>query len=79
MELGAHVDCIGIDNVDGLVIRNSRIWNCEHFSIIFGNDLTSGSAVRNALIENNFLDCCYSGYYRSGSESAGTSSCVSTR
>ena len=63
---GAHVDCIGIDNVDGLVIRNSRIWNCEHFSIIFGNDLTSGSAVRNALIENNFLDCCYSGYYSIG-------------
>ena len=66
---GAHVDCIGVDNVDGLIIRNSRIWNCAHFSIIFGNDITSGSAVRNALVENNFFDCCHpsgGGYYSLG-------------
>ena len=62
----AHIDCIGIDDVDGLVIRNSKIWNCEHFSIIFGNDTYSGRAVRNAVLENNFLDCCYSGYYSVG-------------
>ncbi len=63
---GAHVDCIGIDDVDGLIIRNSRIWNCEHFSIIFGNDVESERASRNALLENNFFDCCYSGYYSLG-------------
>ena len=42
---GAHVDCIGIDDVDGLVIRNTTIWNCEHFSLIFGKDLWSFRAV----------------------------------
>jgi hypothetical protein len=63
---GAHIDCIGIDDVDGLVIRNSRLWNCEHFSLIFGLDASSGRAARNVLIENNFLDCCYSGYYSIG-------------
>jgi hypothetical protein len=63
---GAHVDCIGIDDVDGLVIRNSRIWNCEHFSIIFGEDLWSFRASRNVVLENNFFDCCYSGYYALG-------------
>ena len=31
----------GSDNVDGVTIRNSRIWNCAHFSIIFGNDPSS--------------------------------------
>ena len=63
---GAHVDCIGIDDVDGLTIRNTRIWNCEHFSLIFGKDLWSARASRNVLIENSFLDCCYSGYYSIG-------------
>jgi hypothetical protein len=63
---GAHVDCIGIDDVDGLVIRNSRIWNCEHFSLIFGKDLWSSRASRNVVVENTFLDCCYSGCYSIG-------------
>lgn len=63
---GAHVDCVGIDDVDGLTIRRSRIWNCEHFSLIFGKDLWSGRAARNVLIENSFIDCCYSGYYSIG-------------
>jgi hypothetical protein len=63
---GAHVDCIGIDDVNGLVISNSRFWNCEHFSIIFGKDLANGRAARNVLLQNNFFDCCYSGYYSLG-------------
>jgi len=63
---GAHVDCIGIDDVDGLVIQSSRFWNCEHFSIIFGKDLETGRAARNVLIQNTFFDCCYSGYYSLG-------------
>ena len=41
----------------GLTIRNSKIWNCEHFSLIFGKDNSSGRAARNVLIENSFLDC----------------------
>jgi hypothetical protein len=63
---GSHVDCVGIDDVDGLVIRNSRIWHCEHFAIIFGNDNSTDRAARNVLLENNFLDCCVSGYYAIG-------------
>jgi hypothetical protein len=63
---GAHVDCIGIDDVDGLTIRNTKIWNCEHFSLIFGKDLWSDRAARNVLIENSFFDCCRSGYYAIG-------------
>jgi hypothetical protein len=63
---GAHVDCIGIDDVNGLVIQSSRFWNCEHFSIIFGKDLETGRAARNVLIQNTFFDCCYSGYYSLG-------------
>jgi chitodextrinase len=66
---GSHVDCIGIDDVDGLTIRNSHISRCAHFSIIFGNDTNSGRAARNVLLENNFLDCCDAsggGYYSIG-------------
>jgi len=63
---GAHVDCIGIDDVDGLVIQSSRIWNCEHFAVIFGKDLATGRAARRVLLQNNFFDCCYSGYYSLG-------------
>jgi hypothetical protein len=63
---GAHVDCLAADDVDGLVIRNSRFWNCEHFSILLGEDLWSHRMARNVVIENNFLDCCISGYYSIG-------------
>ena len=63
---GAHVDCIGIDDVDGLVINRTRIWNCEHFALIFGKDASSGRQARNVLIQNSFLDCCVSGYYSIG-------------
>jgi hypothetical protein len=66
---GSHVDCIGINDVDRLVIRNSRIWNCAHFAILFGDDDNSHRAVRNAILENNFIDCCDpsgGGYYSLG-------------
>ncbi len=63
---GAHIDCIGIDDVDGLSITNSRIWNCEHFALLFGKDASSDRAARNVLIQNTFLDCCISGYYSIG-------------
>ncbi len=54
---GAHIDCVGLGNANGVTIRNSRIWTCAHFSIIFGTD-PSGEYTRNLTIENNFLDCC---------------------
>ncbi len=54
---GAHIDCVGIGHADGVTIRNSRIWTCAHFSIIFGTD-PSGNFTKNLTIENNFLDCC---------------------
>jgi hypothetical protein len=63
---GAHIDCIGIDDVDGLTIRNSVIRNCEHFSLLFGTDASTNRGARNVLVENNFLDCCVSGYYSIG-------------
>jgi hypothetical protein len=63
---GAHVDCIGIDDVDGLTIRQTRIWNCEHYALIFGTDVSSHRGARHVLVENSFLDCCFSGYYTIG-------------
>lgn len=63
---GAHVDCIGIDDVTWLTIRRSRFWNCEHFTLIFGKDISSNRAARNVLLENNFFDCCVSGFYSLG-------------
>ena len=68
---GDHTDCIGIDHVDGVTIRNSTIERCQHFSIIFGNDF-DGMAARNVLLENNLIDCCTTitgvsaGYYAIG-------------
>jgi chitodextrinase len=62
---GSHVDCLGIGNSDRITIRNSQFWNCEHFAIIPGID-PSGGAARNLVIENNFIQCCESGYYSIG-------------
>ena len=50
--------------VDGLTIRDSTFADCEVFDI-FLQKLPAGLAPtpHNILIENNFLDCCRSGYY----------------
>lgn len=58
----AHVDCLHVLAADGLVVRNSRFRNCEHFAILFTVYGDAGSP-RRVTIENNFLDCCRSGYY----------------
>lgn len=58
-----HIDCIGVDNVDGFVVRDSVFRNCEAFDIIFGRDLYTRRSARNVVLENNFFDCCRSGYY----------------
>ena len=71
----AHVECLQVWSADGLTIRNSRFRNCEVFDI-FLQKLPGGAAPtpRNILIENNFMDCCGSGFYaiRMG-DHAGTS------
>ncbi len=61
---GAHVECLQVWAVDGLTIRNSTFRNCEVFDI-FLQKLPEGKAATpsNILIENNFFDCCASGYY----------------
>ena len=63
---GAHIDCVAIDDANHVSITNSRFWNCEHFAILFGLDSTTNRGARNVLIQNNFLDCCISGYYSIG-------------
>lgn len=58
----SHVDCLHTWGVDGLVVRRSRFFDCEHFDILFTWDGSAGPP-RRVLVENNFLDCCRSGYY----------------
>jgi hypothetical protein len=57
-----HVDCLHVMAVDGLIVRRSRFWNCEAFDILFTTYGDAGSP-RNVLLENNFFECCHSGYY----------------
>ena len=59
---GAHVDCLHSWGVDGLVVRNSRFTHCEHFDILLDGGAAAGLP-RHVTIENNFLDCCVSGYF----------------
>ena len=64
---GAHVDCIGIDDVDGLVIHRTRGSGTASTSrSSSGRTLRATGRPRNVLIQNTFLDCCYSGYYSIG-------------
>ena len=61
---GAHVECLQVWAADGLTIRNSTFENCEVFDI-FLQKLPGGAAgtPSNVTIENNFFDCCRSGYF----------------
>jgi hypothetical protein len=60
----AHVECLQVWAADGLTIRNSRFRNCEVFDV-FLQKLPDGAAPTptNILIENNFMQCCDSGYF----------------
>jgi hypothetical protein len=61
---GAHVDCLHVWNTNGIVIRDSVFANCEHFNILFTwTSSHTGKTPDNIIIENNFLECCRSGYY----------------
>ena len=57
-----HVDCLHVMAVDGLIVRRSRFWNCEAFDILFTVFGDAGPP-HNVLLENNFFQCCHSGYY----------------
>jgi hypothetical protein len=57
-----HVDCLHVMAVDGLIVRRSRFWNCEAFDILFTVFGDAGPP-RNVLLENNFFQCCHSGFY----------------
>jgi hypothetical protein len=61
---GAHVECLQVWAVDGLTIRNSTFRNCDQFDV-FLQKLPGGAAATpsNILIENNFMDCCASGFF----------------
>jgi hypothetical protein len=60
----AHVECLQVWAVNGLTIRNSHFSNCEVFDV-FLQKLPGGvgPTPSNILIENNFMQCCRSGYY----------------
>jgi hypothetical protein len=58
----SHVDCLHSWGVNGLVVRNSRFSHCQHFDILFTLNSVVGTPT-NITIENNFFDCCLSGYY----------------
>lgn len=59
----SHVDCLHVFGARGLVIRRSLFYNCEVFAILFTRVNGSIPTPTDVTIENNFLDCCRSGYY----------------
>ena len=59
---GVEMQCLLVDAANGLTIRNSRFRNCEFFSILLRAGQPAGTPT-NVTIENNFLDCCGSGWY----------------
>src|SRR6185295_20005952 len=54
---GPPVGCLDVRAADGLVIRNSRIFDCGDFGIRFPASDPAGPA-RNAVIENDIVSCC---------------------
>jgi hypothetical protein len=61
---GAHVDCLQVWAAKWLTITGNTFNDCEVFDV-FLQFLPGGSAgtPSNVTIQNNFLDCCRSGYY----------------
>jgi hypothetical protein len=51
-----HVECLDVSSVDGLIIRNSKFWNCEFQSVLFKHYAPGGALPpTNILIENNWF------------------------
>ena len=61
-EADAHVDCLHVLSVDGLVIRRSRFVRCEAFNLLFTSYGLAGPP-RNVVVEDSDFSCCRSGYY----------------
>jgi hypothetical protein len=60
----SHVDCLHIFGARGVAIRRSLFYNCEVFAILFTKIPNSPVPTpTNVTIENNFIDCCGSGYF----------------
>ncbi len=60
----SHVDCLHVFGANGLTVRNSRFQNCEAFAILFTKIPNSSVPTpTNVTLENNFFDCCRSGYF----------------
>jgi hypothetical protein len=52
----SHVECLDISSADGLVIRNSKFWNCEFEDVLIKHYAPGGAlAPTNILIENNWF------------------------
>jgi len=66
----AHVECLQVWGTDGLTVRNSTFWNCEHHNVFFAGE---GDPVKDATLENNVGGRVRSGYYsfRIAANSAG--------
>jgi hypothetical protein len=60
-----HVECLLVTSVEGLIIRNSRFWNCEFQSVLIKHFAPRGALPpSNILIENNWFGATTrSGFY----------------
>ncbi len=58
----SHVDCLHSWGLNGLIVRRTVFFDCEHFAILLTQDSVVGTPT-NVIIENNFLDCCRTGYF----------------
>lgn len=50
-----HPECLIVDAVNGITIRNSRFVACPVMALFFSGD--NGRVAQNVLVENNFLSC----------------------
>jgi hypothetical protein len=57
----AHVECLQVAEVNGLIIRNSKFDNCAHHNIFIS--AWWDGVVRNVLLENNWGGRVPHGYY----------------
>jgi hypothetical protein len=56
-----HVECLLVAGIDGLVIRNSRFYNCDVFDVSIG-EMNGSPPPQNITIENNFFGAA-NGYF----------------
>jgi hypothetical protein len=59
----AHVECLQVSDVDGLIIRRSRFRRCGVFDVHIAG--TEAPPVRNVLVENNFFATAVDGGFYS--------------